>query len=238
MLSRINKSANYSINVTEINIKKLYELLKKDYQHFLFSIDTVDWSSKQLTYEELYDYDNYDDEKITRLNIHCQYSKGDYDNEIEISFWNRVASSLLLTPNINYTIKSNNSETFKKIQITLDRLIYNEFRVWGGVLYNFFIFWIFVIIISLTIGFLSTRFSTDKIDTLLLPSILAVFLITLSGWYEKLLSYFFPKSSFSIWKQKDKLDEIYRRRNLIFVWIILAIILSIGGNYLSKLIGI
>lgn len=191
--------------------------LNKNYKNINIRIISIDWVNKDLSYEELLEYDNYDDEKIIELHISCS-NESLYKDSLEIFFWEDIKWFWMFESYINkYTINSTEWKKFDEINKKISSIIINEFKTWYSIFNNSIIYTIlnFILIFFILIWLVYIFNLKNKI---ILSYIMPISLIipVFSSQYKRIYRLVFPKIIFGIWKQEEKIEFHKKIRKCLF----------------------
>lgn len=236
MENKIYKKYDFSFYLTKENFNKLYDFLNKYYNKIDLEIIIRDSTEIKLTKEDFLNYDNYYWEDIIELKINCSISN-DYKNSLDIKLWDSDINDFFESWN-SFRLHSTDKLKFKEIKEWLEKILFNDFKVWYSFLNKWVIYSILNVIILDIIIYLCFKNYFDHENKYIIIYLLsiAVLIFIQHTPYKALFRFIFPKFIFWIWNQEKQIENKKNWRNIIFIVIILWIILSIVGSYLYSFI--
>ncbi|NVP17323.1 hypothetical protein HUU51_01270 [Candidatus Gracilibacteria bacterium] len=236
MENKIYKKYDFSFYLTKENFNKLYDFLNKYYNKIDLEIIIRDSTEIKLTKEDFLNYDNYYGEDIIELKINCSISN-DYKNSLDIKLGDSDINDFFESGN-SFRLHSTDKLKFKEIKEGLEKILFNDFKVWYSFLNKGVIYSILNVIILDIIIYLCFKNYFDHENKYIIIYLLsiAVLIFIQHTPYKALFRFIFPKFIFGIGNQEKQIENKKNWRNIIFIVIILGIILSIVGSYLYSFI--
>ena len=240
MIGSLNKSYDFPIIVSAEDLKSLSDLLSSGFEELQYTINTKDGAKYTITsLEDVLNYSNTDDRKIQRLCV-----RG-----------NKKKAGNFIHPNIYVSLLDNSAYTtsceFEVNQLDETELCYYTQRIDEFVkrirapywwLHKSAFYWI----TGLLLYFLSAIFyfhhvdNTDPVNRvyniLVLQGVSAICMFFSMIVLEKIIFRLFPECYFTIGEQKKHKDKLDKRKKIIFVTIILALVVGVLSSIIAHYI--
>lgn len=237
MKGNFRKKYDFSIIVTAEDLKALLDTITDVFKYVRYEIETSD-GAKYTTNElkDILEYTNPDTRKIELLRIRGNLNEG------ESFFSPNICISLFDTSKFDKSIIFDLNEMEEK-EIIYYTTIIDEFarRIKAPYWWIFkdWFYWICGIILYFSFGFiyLSNTDITNTINKvysiLLLQGVSAVCMAFSMYALSKVVSFFFPESCFAFGEQVKFKIKKEKRRSIIFITLLLALIIGIISNIIS-----
>lgn len=237
MKGSLNKSYDFPITVTADDLKSLADILSSGCEELEYSINTKDGAKYKLnSLEDVLNYSNPDGRKIQRICINGYKKKGER----------------FVYPNISVSLLDK-SKHVKSCELEISQLEETELCYYSQRMDEFTkrikapYWWLhksaFYWIIGLLLYFLSAIFyfhyvdNTDPINRvyniLVLQGVSAFCMFISMIVLEKIIFRLSPECCFAIGEQKKHKDKLDKRKKLIFVTIILALVIGVLSSIIA-----
>ncbi len=240
MKGSLNKSFDYPIIVSADDLKWLSDMLSSGFEELQYSINTKDGARYTLnSLDEVLNYSNPDDRKIQRICVKGNKKKGDK----------------FIYPNISISLLDKSvftkSGELEIIQLEETELCYYSQRgeefvkrirapYWW--LHKSGFYWIvgFVLYTLSAILYLHKVDSTELVNRvyniLVLQGVSAICMFFSMIVLERIIFRLFPECYFAIGEQIKHKDKLDKRKKIIFVTIILALVIGVLSSVIAQYI--
>lgn len=240
MIGSLNKSYDFPIIVSAEDLKSLSDILSSGFEELQFTINTKDGARYTInSIEDVLNYSNTDGRKIQRFCV-----RG-----------NKKKAGSFIHPNICVSLLDKSAYTtsceFEMYQLDETELCYYTQRIdeftkrikapyWW--LYKSSFYWI----TGLLLYFLSAIFYFHHVDNtnlvnrvyniLVLQGVSAICMFFSMIVLEKIIFRLFPECYFAIGEQKKYKDKLDKRKKIIFVTFILALVVGVLSSIIAHYI--
>lgn len=233
----LNKRYDFPIIVSAYDLKSLKEMLSSGFVEFQYDINTKDGARYTLnSLEDVLNYSNPDGRKIQRICIKGYKKKG------ESFLYPNISVSLL---DKSKHVKSCELEMY---QLEETEICYYSQRIDEFVnrvkapywwLHKSAFYWIVGIVLYVLLGIFyilntNNTESSNRVYNILVLQGVSIFCMFFSlVVLEKIVFYFFPAGCFAIGEQKKHKDKLDKRKKLVFVTIILALVVGVLSSIIA-----
>lgn len=232
MIGSISKSYKFSTIISCNDLQRLNDFIAQEYNFLKYKITTIDGAKYETDdFNEILNYDNYNSRKIEQIIISANQVEREFKllNDFEI-----VLRDLSQYPDsINYTIRNVSEKEITSYTSQLKELIMS-FKVQNSWIHNIWSSLVFFFILWAIFSIYFSYLFHDKIDKTLLflyQMTFSFFIGWISNWvFIKFASFLFPKTIFSIGKQKEFLKKKEKTRHTLFTVFILGLIVSVVAS--------